>query len=125
MINTNNKAHKIKYLWAFDNNLKGNGVDFLNIIIEKNAAEYIKKHAKDDSITLYIHSAGGGWCSIQAPTVQLGKPDKDESFNMYSIDGVNVYIKEGIKVRNDQIRIFLRKFLWIKDLAVDGVRIDY
>ena len=32
----------------------------MNIIIEKNAANFIKKHSKDDSVTLFIKSAGGG-----------------------------------------------------------------
>lgn len=41
-------------------NPKGNEVHSVNIIIEKDAAQYIKKHTKDDSVTLYIHSAGGG-----------------------------------------------------------------
>jgi len=32
----------------------------MNIIMEKDAAAYIKKHSADDSITLYIQAAGGG-----------------------------------------------------------------
>jgi len=63
--------------------------------------------------------------SIQSPIVQLGKPKKAESFDLYGINEISVYIRKGIKVRNDQVHIFLRKFLWIKDLAVDGMRIDY
>jgi hypothetical protein len=55
----------------------------------------------------------------------LGKPDKAENYDLYSVDGVDTYIKKGTKVRNDQIHIFLRKFLWVKDLAVDGIRVDY
>ncbi|HOS70368.1 MAG TPA: CC/Se motif family (seleno)protein [Bacillota bacterium] len=62
---------------------------------------------------------------MHAPTVQLGKPDKTENFDLYSVDGVDAYIKKGTRVLNDQIHIFLRKFLWIKDLAVDGIRVDY
>lgn len=97
----------------------------MNIIIDKDAAAYINKHSKDKSVTLYIHAGGGGWCSVQSPTVQLGKPEKAERFDLYAVSEINVFIKKDIKVRNDQIHIFLRKFLWIKDLAVDGMRIDY
>lgn len=32
----------------------------MNIIIEQNAAQYIKKHSKDSSATLLIKSGGGG-----------------------------------------------------------------
>jgi hypothetical protein len=38
----------------------GSGVRFMDIIIEKDAAAYIKKHSKDNSITLFIHSSSGG-----------------------------------------------------------------
>jgi hypothetical protein len=40
--------------------MTGSGVRFMNIIIEKDAAAYINNHSKDNSITLYIHSAGRG-----------------------------------------------------------------
>jgi len=32
----------------------------MDIIIEKDAAAYIKKHSAEKAITLYIHGAGGG-----------------------------------------------------------------
>jgi hypothetical protein len=32
----------------------------MNLIIEKDAIAYIKKHTKDSAVTLYIHAAGGG-----------------------------------------------------------------
>lgn len=32
---------------------------FMNIIMEKNAANYIRKHSKDNSVTLFIKSASG------------------------------------------------------------------
>ena len=122
------KLVKLNILRAFWKNIAiaiGNEVWFVNIIIDKDAAAYISKHSKDNSITLYMHAGGGGWCSIQSPIVQLGKPKKAESFDLYGINEISVYIRKGIKVRNDQVHIFLRKFLWIKDLAVDGMRIDY
>jgi hypothetical protein len=32
----------------------------MNIIIEKDAAHFINKHSKDNSVTLFIKQAGGG-----------------------------------------------------------------
>jgi len=37
-----------------------NEVAFMNIIIEKDAAAYIKKHSKDNSVLLYIHTSSAG-----------------------------------------------------------------
>lgn len=62
---------------------------------------------------------------VQSPTVRLGKPEKAESFELYNIDGISIYLRKGIKVRNDRLHIFLRKFLFIKELAVDGISINY
>ncbi len=62
---------------------------------------------------------------MQSPMVQLGKPEKVEGYDFYNINGTSAYIRKGIKVRNEKLHIFLRKFLWIKDLAVDGVSINY
>jgi hypothetical protein len=36
------------------------GGEFMNVIIDKNAANYIEKHSKDNSVTLFIKSASGG-----------------------------------------------------------------
>jgi hypothetical protein len=48
-----------------------------------------------------------------------------ENYDVYNINEVTVYFKKGIKVKNDQIHIFMRRFLWMKDLAVDGMSINY
>jgi hypothetical protein len=32
----------------------------MNILIEKDAAAYIKRHSKDNSVTLFIQSSSGG-----------------------------------------------------------------
>jgi hypothetical protein len=32
----------------------------MNIIIEKDAAHFIKKHSEDKSVTLFIKNGGGG-----------------------------------------------------------------
>ncbi|HYF82398.1 MAG TPA: CC/Se motif family (seleno)protein [Clostridia bacterium] len=98
----------------------------MNIIIEKDAVEYIKKHSEDNSVILHIQSTGGNCCaSVQSPAILLGKPEKAEKFDLYSVDEISVYLRKDIQAKNDGIRIFIRKFLWIKDLAVDGMRINY
>lgn len=32
----------------------------MDLIIDKDAADFIRKHSKDNSVTLFIKSAGGG-----------------------------------------------------------------
>jgi len=55
----------------------------------------------------------------------LEKPKIADKFDVFEVDGINVYLRKDIKLINDKVHIFLRKFLWIKDLAVDGLSINY
>lgn len=98
----------------------------MNIIIEMNAADYIRKHSTDNSVTLFVKSQGAGWCSLQSPTVQLGKPQPhyEEKFDLYKIDDISVYIRKQTQVDNNGIHIFTRSFFGIKELVVDGIRIN-
>lgn len=93
----------------------------MNIIINDKAAAFIRDKSKDNSITLLITTSGGGWCAAQVPTVQLGKPTKEEFFNMYTVDDITIYLRKNTRVINNELHIFLRKFLWIKELAVEGM----
>jgi len=55
------------------------------------------------------------------PAVKLGKPELEENFKLYNIDGINVYIAQTIKPHRTGIKIYLKKMLWVKELAVDGI----
>ena len=96
----------------------------MDIIIEKDSNNFIKKHCKDNSVTLFIKSPDGGWCSVQSPSVKLGKPLEVENYDMYTVDDINIFVIKNIQVKNNKLHIFLRKFLWIKELAVDGIEIS-
>lgn len=99
---------------------------FVNIIIDKDAAEFIKENSEDKSVILHIQSEGGNCCaSVQSPAIRLGKPEKADRFNLYSIDEISVYLRKDIQAKKDGIHIFMKKFLFIKDLAVDGMSINY
>lgn len=55
----------------------------------------------------------------------MGKPELTERFSLYGIDGINVYIAQNVQPHKSGISIFLKKFLWIKELAVDGIYVEY
>ena len=97
----------------------------MEIIIEKDSNNFIKKHCKDNSVTLFIKLPGGGWCSVQSPSVKLGKPLEVDNYDMYTVDGINIFVIKDIQIKNNKLHIFLRKFLWIKELAVDGIEISF
>lgn len=98
----------------------------MNITIDKDAVEFIKKNTEDTSVILHTKTEGKACCgSMQSPAIMLGKPEKPESFDLYSIDEISVYIRKDIQAKKDGIRIFIKKFLGIKDLAVEGMNINY
>ena len=100
------------------------GGALMNIMLDKDVAALIRKPSSDNAVTLFIKSGSGGWCSVQVPTVQLGKPQKEDHYDIYNVDDINVFISKTAKVRNNEIHIFMRKFLWVKELAVDGLQIS-
>jgi hypothetical protein len=55
----------------------------------------------------------------------LGKPTKEDNYDKYTVDDISVFVSKNIQVQNNKLHIFLRKFLWIKELEVDGIRISY
>ncbi|MGE5632004.1 MAG: hypothetical protein ACM3TR_13040 [Caulobacteraceae bacterium] len=60
-----------------------------------------------------------------SPAVQLGTPDMPEAFDLYYAGDLNIYIRKGIRARNDLLRIFMRKFFWVQTIEVDGMMINY
>ncbi|MGH4120151.1 CC/Se motif family (seleno)protein [Clostridium sp.] len=59
------------------------------------------------------------------PTVQLGKPALVDDYDMYKVDDISVFLIKNTQIRNEKLHIFMRKFLWIKNLEVDGIQIYY
>lgn len=55
----------------------------------------------------------------------MGRPDLTEMFDIYNIDGFDVYVEKGIKQHRTGIRVYYKHYLWVKALAVDGVYLGY
>lgn len=96
----------------------------MNVYIDKRAEEYIKSNSKDHSIKLYLEKFGGGWCVGHQLSVKIGKPSNIDSFNLYKVGDIDVYIASGMKTRNNEVKIGLSKILWVKALYADGLMIQ-
>jgi len=51
----------------------------------------------------------------------MGKPLQEDAFNLYKVGDINVYVLKWLRIRDNEIRISLSKFLWINTLNVDGI----
>lgn len=62
---------------------------------------------------------------MPVPTVGLGKPKIPDNFDLYEYEGITIYVRKNTQIKKEGIHIFLRKVLWIKELVVDGININY
>ena len=95
----------------------------MEVVINDAAKDHIHEKGKDNTITITMINVGSGWCPTVEPSVKMGKPVENSGFNMYDVNGIAVYLEEGIKSRRDKIEISMGKFLWRKHLNVDGISI--
>lgn len=93
----------------------------MDINIDKNAATYIKEKTSDKSVHLGIQRIGGGWSSALQPFVKMGEPFDKDTYKHYLVEDIHVYIPNILKAKNNKVSISYSKFLWMKNLNVDGV----
>ena len=91
------------------------------IIIDRKAEEYIKSKYTDNSIHIAAQLVGRGWCRHYEPSVQMGKPTQENAFDLYEVGDIKVYVLKWLRSRNNEIRITLNNFFFIKHLNADGI----
>ncbi|WP_317920886.1 CC/Se motif family (seleno)protein [Tepidimicrobium xylanilyticum] len=53
------------------------------------------------------------------PSVEMVIPKDESLYHRYDIDGIRVYCSPEVRKKNDEIRLKLMRFFWIKYLYVD------
>lgn len=102
-------------------------------VIDTDAVDYIRKRSGTVLIRLFLEPAGGGCpCSSHgvtgsyAPVVALGKPPTAElaRYEVQQIGDVEVYFPPELRAKEgcEEIRLKLRKVLWINWLELEGAR---
>lgn len=87
------------------------------INIQDGALEYIKDNG---SILTIETKVAGGWVKVEEPVMFLERPKQVEVYNQHSQRGIDIYIRKSVKA--EDIRIKLKKILFIKYLVVDGIK---
>lgn len=54
-------------------------------------------------------------------SVKIGNPRNIDRYKLYEVDGIKVYLQNGLIVPGDEIRISLRKIAFLKTLSVEGI----
>lgn len=55
------------------------------------------------------------------PIVSVGKPYELAKFTMTEVDGINVYIMNGLRAQNDTVEVTVEKFLFMENLVQRGI----
>ena len=98
-------------------------MELKEVLLNDDAKEYINEKSKDKSITITIINARSGWCPILEPSVKMGKPIKASGFKLFESNGIDIYVSDQVRPKEDRIEIGLGKFLWKKHIKVEGVSI--
>ena len=51
----------------------------------------------------------------------LGRPLNLEKYTLENVDGIDVYIMNGIKAVNDTVTVSTMSFLFMENLVVNGI----
>jgi len=51
----------------------------------------------------------------------MGKPTQENAFDLYEVGDIKVYVLKWLRSRNNEIRITLNNFFFIKHLNADGI----
>lgn len=93
----------------------------MEVIIDEDAREFIRKKSLDNSITITAIRSGCGWASFYAPSVLMGPPIDRKKYDIYESHGIRVYLDTKIRIKEDKFRIKLDRFLWMKQIKAVGV----
>lgn len=53
--------------------------------------------------------------------VEPERPVGEEGYRLFEVEGIKVYVKEGIDMNDNRVMIYLDKFIWLKKLRVLGL----
>lgn len=95
----------------------------MKLIVDEKAREYIKKKSHDRSIRVEGQVAGCGWATYYEPSVKMGPPTDNRKFEVFESEDIKLYLAPGIIPKGDIIRVRLNRFLGIRRIVVEGIRI--
>lgn len=98
-------------------------MELKQVLLNDEAKKYIQEESQGNSITITIINTRSGWAPILEPSVKMGKPNYHKGFKLFKYNGIDVYVSDELKPKEDKIEISLGKFLWRKHIKVEGVSI--
>lgn len=92
----------------------------MNIIIDEKAKKYLDEN-KLNVITVEVRGCNSWGGTILKPLASVGKPYSTENYTLKNVDGIDVYVMNGMRAVNDTIEVSTVKFLFMENLTLNGV----
>lgn len=93
----------------------------MKVIIDPKAKEFIESKG-EDSIMLWLDGCGSWGPSDPKPSVEMGKPEELDDFDLYTVDGFNAYVDFQVEATDDELAIKLEESLMDEKLIVEGMK---
>ena len=92
----------------------------MNIIIDEKAKKFLNSK-NIYVITVHVKGCSSWSGTVFKPKDSLGRPLDVEKYTLENVDGIDVYIMNGIKAVNDTVNVSTMSFLFIENLVVNGI----
>lgn len=92
----------------------------MKVIIDEKAKKFIESKG-EDSIRLWLDGCGSWGPSEPKPSVEMGKPEELDDFDLYTVDGIKAYVDVAVQTKNDELLVKHAKILFKERLIVEGM----
>lgn len=95
----------------------------MNIKLDEKVKEYLYKKGKD--VLKIDYRIEGCWVKLPSPYVTMVYPKKENHYKKFMSEGVNIFIKKGIRPKKELLSISISGFSIFKYLEVSGIDIEF
>lgn len=92
----------------------------MKIIIDEKAKKFLN-NKNNSVITVDVKGCSSWSGTVFKPMASLGKPLDVEKYTLENVDGIDVYLMNGIKAVNDTVNVSTMSFLFMENLVVNGI----
>ena len=91
----------------------------MKILIDEKAKRFLNK--KNNNIITIDVKGCSSWSGVLKPMASWGRPLDLEKYTLENVDGIDVYVMNGINAVNDTVNVSTMSFLFIENLVVNGI----
>ena len=92
----------------------------MKILIDEKAKNFLNKK-NSNVITIDVKSCSSWSGTVFKPMASLGRPLDVEKYTLENVDGIDVYVMNGMKAVNDTVNVSTMSFLFMENLVVNGI----